>query len=139
MVNFSDLKIISCNVRGINDFKKRRSIFNWIRKHQVNIAILQETFSSVEKENQWKNEWGGKIIFRHGTKHSRGTAIFFANNFDYKVIDVKSDFSGRIILLKLEVEDEKICLINIYAPNEENTQIAFFNELKKLISQSDIK
>jgi len=139
MVNFSNIKIISYNVRGINEFKKRRSIFNWIRKHQVHIAFLQETYSSVEKENQWQNEWGGNIIFRHGTKHSRGTAVLLANNIDYKVIEVKSDSSGRIIVLQLEIEDEKVCLINVYAPNEENAQIAFFNNLKNLMSQGEIK
>ena len=38
-----DLSIISYNVRGLNNSRKRISIYNYIKKKKVDIAFLQET------------------------------------------------------------------------------------------------
>ena len=35
----------------------------------------QETYSSSEIEKLWSAEWGGKMLFCHGSKHSKGTVI----------------------------------------------------------------
>ena len=130
---------MSENVRGINDFKKRRSVFNWVRKQGANIALLQETYSSVDIERRWEHEWGGKIIFSHGSRHSRGTAVLFDNNCDYKIVDRITDAAGRINILKLLVEDEKLCIINVYAPNDENSQVAFFKLLRNMMLKEKLK
>ena len=37
-------------------------MFTWCRKRKADIIFLQETHSKEELENQWINEWGGKII-----------------------------------------------------------------------------
>jgi len=49
-------KIISLNVRGLSNFKKRRVIFNWCRKMKSDIILLQETPSKLEIEKQWEHE-----------------------------------------------------------------------------------
>ena len=36
-------KLFSLNVRGINNFRKRRTIFTWCRKEKVDLIFLQET------------------------------------------------------------------------------------------------
>jgi exonuclease III len=68
------IKILSLNVRGINDLKKRRSVFYWAKKQKADIVFLQETYNCKDTENRWRNEWGGKVLYCHGTKHSRGIA-----------------------------------------------------------------
>ena len=45
MVNFN-FKLLSLNARGIRDFHKRKTFFTWIKKQKVDIAFLQETYSS---------------------------------------------------------------------------------------------
>ena len=55
-----------------------------------NIALLlffflQETYSSKECENAWQAEWGGKVFFNHGTKHSKGTMILFHSKLHFKI------------------------------------------------------
>ena len=134
-----NLKILSLNVRGINDFKKRRSVFNWIRKNEADITFLQETFSGEKSENQWKNEWGGKILFTHGSKHSRGAAIILRNNLNIETEEYITEPSGRIQILKTKIDDSPICFINLYAPNEENSQVAFFGNVVNLIHKHKIK
>ena len=60
-------KVVSLNVRGINNFPKRRTIYTWCRKQNADFIFLQETHSKHETERQWKNEWGGEIIMSHGS------------------------------------------------------------------------
>ncbi len=50
------------NVNRLREDIKRNDIFNKL-KPSNNIILLQETHSSKEIENKWKNEWGGGIIF----------------------------------------------------------------------------
>ena len=57
------LKIMSLNVRGISNFKKRRTIFTWCRRKSADVIFLQETHSNKTTEIQWKNEWGGNIDY----------------------------------------------------------------------------
>jgi len=52
MANFN-FKLLSSNARGIRDFRKRKTISTWIKKQKVDIAFLQETYSSQETENQF--------------------------------------------------------------------------------------
>lgn len=64
-LNKFNFKIIS------NDRKKRRNVFRWLKKNDVDICFVQET-STHAAENVWKNELGGKMLFSHGTNHARG-------------------------------------------------------------------
>jgi exonuclease III len=69
-----NLKIVSLNVRGLANLKKRRSIFNWCKRSYTDLILLQETHSTSDVETQWRHEWGGNIYFSHGT-HNRGVYI----------------------------------------------------------------
>ena len=70
-----DLKIVSFNVRGLNKASKRIAIFEYLRKIECDLVLLQETYSSKETDYKWRQEWGRMAIFLHGTKHSKGVAI----------------------------------------------------------------
>ena len=47
---------------------------------RCHILCLQETHSVKEDENIWQNEWGGRVLFCHGTNKSRGTMICVNKN-----------------------------------------------------------
>ena len=51
MINGIDLKFLSLNVRGINNFIKRQKLFTWFKKSKANIIFIQETYSSEENKN----------------------------------------------------------------------------------------
>ena len=57
-------------MRGAANEQKRRAIFDKYRK-STDILILQETHSTKEVESIWESEWGGKVIFNHGTGMAR--------------------------------------------------------------------
>ena len=83
----------------------------------------------MEHENQWRNEWGGKMLFSHGSNHSRGVAVLFSKQSQLVIDDYRSSNDGRILLVKTKQDDSYIYLVNIYAPNTETAQIHFFKQL----------
>ena len=49
-----------------------------------------------------------------------------------------SDDHGRYILAEIVIDNTKIILVNVYAPNETNQQVVFLRELSKnLLSKYD--
>ena len=48
------VKLLSVNVRGLSNFKKRRAIFTWCRKWNADFIFLQETHSTIEHEMSWR-------------------------------------------------------------------------------------
>ena len=129
------MNIVSFNVNGISKELKRKIIFNKIADLNC-IAFLQETHSTVQTENIWKNEWPGKILFSHGTSNSKGVCILLPLNIDCHVEDKITDNEGRLIILKLKINTEIFILCNIYAPTRDNkaAQISFIKNLKNFIS-----
>ena len=65
------LKCISLNVRGINKAIKRRKLFRYLHNNKFDVVYLQETYCSKGLEDVWRNEWGGKGLYAHGSNHSR--------------------------------------------------------------------
>ena len=125
-VNFS---LISFNVRGISNFKKRKTIFTWCRKQKADFLFLQETHSKKDSETCWKNKWGSEVIIAHGSSNSRGVAMLFKKGVDYKIHSKILDPLGRYITLKAEIEDKMYVLINICAPNKDTNIENFLNNL----------
>ena len=65
---------------------------------------LQETHSTLEDEDLWKEELVGKeIIFNHGKKNARGVAIIIDKSLDYKIEKVFKDTDGRLIIIELNI------------------------------------
>ena len=62
-----DLELISLNNRGHRDYRKHRTVFNWLKKHtHKNTVILsQETHSIKEDERIWKAQWRGEVRYAH--------------------------------------------------------------------------
>jgi exonuclease III len=133
-----DLKIISYNVRGINNIRKRTAIFEYLKKQGGDIVFLQESYSSNEIENKWVQEWGGTGYFLHGTKHSKGIAILIRKNLNINILDIEKDKSNRILLLKIKIDERILYLINVYAPNKEAEQITFINAISRIITKYEI-
>ena len=130
-------KLISLNVRGIKNFQKRRTMFLWCRRKKSHLVFLQETHSKKEIETQWRNEWGGKILFSHGSSNSAGAAILIRNGFDFTLHSAISDPSGRYLIVKASIQDKQYVLVNIYAPNKDKDLLEFFRSIQKLICDDD--
>ena len=125
MANYN-FELLSLNARGTRDFHKRKTIFTWIKKQKVDIAFLQETYSSQEIENQFKLQWPGKMLFVHGTNHSKGLVILFSENLQIDIKNVLGHSEGRYIFVEALVQDAPFLLVNLYAPTKNQEQCVFF-------------
>ncbi|MCG8432288.1 MAG: endonuclease/exonuclease/phosphatase family protein, partial [Candidatus Omnitrophica bacterium] len=97
-----------------------------------------ETHSEPNTENKWEHEWGYKAFFSSHKGNSRGVAILFNNTFSYDLQGIDTDNEGRIILLKLTINDQKIAIVNVYGPNTDDP--VFYQLLKgKLESLDDMQ
>ena len=125
-----DFSVGSLNVRGLNNIIKRQAIFKWIKNKNLDIFMLQECYSGEEDCSLWEDEWGGRCLFSHGSKHSRGTMILFKPGLDIEIMSTKLDMIGRYIIVKLEIQGEMFVLVNVYAPNKATDKEGFFKRIK---------
>ena len=128
------VQLLSLNVRGIGDGKKRREIFRWLKRYhggEKSIVMLQETHSSDQYELIWEKEWGSKIFYSHGSSTARGVAILMPLHHNFDVTELWKDTQGRILALTLKSDDIHLNIANIYAPTKDkvNEQLNTLNEL----------
>ena len=77
----NDLKpLVTINVNGMRDNKKRDLVFNWLVAKQIILICLQETHCVNNDIDRWKLEWnnhgGGHSNLNCGSNESSGVAIF---------------------------------------------------------------
>ena len=116
------LKICSMNCQGLGDSRNRRDIFNYVRKSNYSILCLQDTHFCKEKEKIIETEWGYKTYFNSLNSQSRGVAIFFNNNFEFKILNTYKDNSGNILILNIETEKLTFLLVCLYGPNRDSPE-----------------
>lgn len=129
-------KVVTFNVNGIRDSKKRRLIFNHLHHIKADIVMLQETHSSVKDEKIWKAEWGGQMLLNHGTTAARGVAILIKKKFPIKILRTAKDNDGRVLAVAVLISGFEYVLSSIYAPNDDVPE--FFVEAFRLVESLNI-
>ena len=126
-----DLKICSLNVRGLGDRLKRREMFNWLRKKNYQIYMLQEVHCSENTIAVWSAEWGYKTLFSCCTSARGGVAILFNNNFNLQLQRSYSDPNGRVIICDIITDNKSVTVAALYAPNDDDPSffLNFFDHL----------
>ena len=97
--NVPGLKEISYNVRGLGYFKKRREIFHYLHTKSIDIALIQENHSAKYMEFRWRNEWGSRAYFSHGTTQARGAMILISKNVNISVHNTFKANDGSFIMI----------------------------------------
>ena len=94
---------------------------------------------TVELERLVNTQWGGKILYSHGTNNSRGVAILFKKKSTIRNLGSQADSSGRQLIVKIQIESEQILLANIYAPNTDEPEFftGFFNTLEQELTDKN--
>ena len=113
----AELNICTFNVKGLASRSKRLRIFEWLKQQHFNICILQELHCKKENVTEWKTQWGGDVYLSGDSSNSRGVGIFINSNLQYKLLSYEELIEGRLQALHIEVEDQNVLLINVYAPN----------------------
>ncbi len=100
-----NLKIVSLNVRGLNNSTIRRKIFKWLHKQSAHCYFLQETFSTEQNIDIWRSEWGEYFFYSHGSNHSKGVMILVNPAYQIEVIKSVKDKKGRSIVLEINLDN----------------------------------
>ena len=104
----------------------------WIIQYGSEVGILIYIPNRVMKMFG-KKKWGGELFFSYGTKHSKGVCILINPTSQLQVDYLYSNNSGRIVLITISLNGQKITLCNIYAPNDQANQLQFIQELNNCI------
>ena len=123
------IKILSLNVKGLRNPVKRRALFLYLKNQRADLYCLQETHSKKEDEIPWASEWGGKILFSHGTEHSKGTCIMQRPNSLFFLKPLLIDPNGRFVFAKINIGDDELFLTAVYAPCDPQQQSSFTQNL----------
>ena len=80
----SSLVIALVNCQGMNDSKKRRDVFHYLRNKKYSAFFLQETHFTDKLEPYILSEWGYKGFFSSHASNARGVGILFNNNLNLR-------------------------------------------------------
>lgn len=94
------LKYFTWNTNGINDLSKRRRVLNFLRNHNIDIALLQETHLTDAEHARLARQWQGQTFYSSFTSQSRGVATLIGKNVPLQVDNVEKDKQGRYLILK---------------------------------------
>ena len=126
------ISFLTINCRGLQNYGKRKDMFDVLRKKENNIICLQDTHFASKEEKIVRSQWGAEHYFSPGRTNARGVSILLSNNFEFKIIDIIKDDIGNLLALKINLENHfTLSLINIYGPNNENPD--FFNKIRDAI------
>ena len=84
----------------------------------------------------WRAEWVGEILFVHGFKHSKGAVILFKPSLNADFLEITVHKNGRFLVANTNINQDDLCLVNIYAPNDQNQQVNYFDKIIDPIRRS---
>lgn len=131
--SYDFLKILTVNCQGLGDYKKRSDVLNYLKDKNYNIYFLQDTHFTSDEEQNIQLFWDGKTYFSSFRSNSRGVAILFKNNFDFKVKNTTCDANGNFLIVEVEIENKDFLLVNVYGPNTD--QPGFYSNLRNEIEK----
>ena len=133
--------ILSLNVRGICNNKKRLKVFNWLKNHtgDKTVVFLKETHSTSDTEHWWSRQWQHRdsVFLSHGEHNAHGTLIAFRENISIEIEDKAIGKQGRYVILKCLIQDSPFLLVNFYNPNNEVEQVKTMEKVRDIIENLD--
>ena len=128
------IRVISLNVRGLKNKRKRQCIFNLVKKEKYDLINLQECHITTEEEAaQWELQFGGKLFYSSGTARSLDQAVLINKSLMQSAELVFKD--KRVIAVQIKHLDRTITIINTYAPCPTTEKIDFYRHVNHVIEE----
>jgi exonuclease III len=123
------LSILTLNVNGLNYSIKRHCLTNWIKKENPTICHLQKT-QLIDRNKHWLRVKAWKKIYQaNGPQKQAGVAIIMSDKENLKPTLIKQDKEGHSILIKGEIHQKEIIIINLYGPNVDAPSFIKYSEV----------
>ena len=125
------IKIISWNVRGVNDLDERKVIKNFLRTHRVDLVCLQET-KVQEMNNDMVRSLGVGRFLNWKALNAEGSAggiLLLWDNSRISMVDsVVGSFSVSC-LFRMTKDGYQWAFSGVYGPVEKSLRESFWEEL----------
>ncbi|XP_021980064.1 uncharacterized protein LOC110876195 [Helianthus annuus] len=129
------MNYLTANIRGAGDSLKAEHIKELKKQNNINFIAVQETQFMDSAKLQVKIFWGSSI-FESDYVNASGRSGGLLNIWDPNIFVRKSSVSNRFFLATLgELTNggEKINVVNIYAPHDNNLKKELWLEISELI------
>ena len=130
--NEKKIEFMTLNIRGINDLNKARFLKDYLIVHKVEICFLQETHIDSHKHVEELESILDSFFcfFTININKTKGVGILISKYLEnFEVTKKIYDIDSRFINIEMNLENKKINLVNIYAPNLENEQMIFISKM----------
>ena len=78
----------------------------------------------LEDEICWHMQWGGPILFSHGTSSTKGVCVLLSNRIAQttKCTNKYADPEGHFIIIQIETENKPYLISNVNGPNTDKPE-----------------
>lgn len=127
-----NIEITCWNVRGMRKLAKLKQVLDRIKYLKSKIVFLQESHLIASEVHYLNRRWPGQVFHACYNTHARGVVILIHKSIPFQVTKTTQDPYGRYIIVQGNILSQKLNLINIYGPNEDNP--LFFQRLFLTVS-----
>lgn len=106
---------------------KLKQVFNWIEQLQAKIIFLQEGHVVASDIIKVRKRWPGQVFFPSYSSQAGEVLTLIHKSIPLQIYNVIKDSGGRFLLAQGILLNEKLNLINVYGPNNDDPK--FFNNL----------
>ena len=129
------IKIITWNINGSQNPVKRKKWLSYLKTHQTDIALIQETHMEGKEADKLKRDWVGQVFHNSYSSKKNGVAILVHKRLNLVMLNQKKDDEGRMICIHTAIDGVKINICNVYAPNRDDSN--FFHMVNKTLGELD--
>ena len=137
-VTDAKLNLISMNVRGLRNAKKRRALFYSFKKENYDIIGLQETHLTKADKEIISREWGPNFHIAEGSSNSKGLLTLFGKSIRFDDTSVLWE-NCRCLITYINSFGVKFLVANVYGPCVNSEKHNFLYNLKTSIESNILK
>ena len=127
--------VLSLDINGLSDRLKRTALVDWLKCMKVDVACLQETHApSHESIRKWFANSGFRVVLSSISAKRCSTALLVRDS--YSVTKVIRDDGGRFVQALVDLGDDQLSFVSLYAPKKNLERNAFFASITGLIDLS---
>uniref|UniRef100_A0A8C2C1Q9 exodeoxyribonuclease III n=1 Tax=Cyprinus carpio TaxID=7962 RepID=A0A8C2C1Q9_CYPCA len=127
------LYIISWNVRGLNSPIKRTRCLEFLHRKSVSIALIQESHLRSVDVHRFQNKQFKLVAHSCADTKTTGVLILVRRKLQISIDYTENLMNGRCVCALVEINNTKMLLASVYAPNIFNP--SFFISLEKSLSK----
>ena len=114
------ISVVSWNVNSLGPLKSQRCFINKLKGMKVNIFILGDTRLGKEKEEVFRQMWGGTAYFNSFCSNKRGLAVLIKNDTPISIVQRENVIPRNFSKLSFKANDQTVLVKCIYAPNHDS-------------------